>query len=373
MKKVSYLLIVLFASFLFVASPKAISNTGIFSNLNISESNQTGQFNSNDSGSLSNKGYSLLDYNGYYYALPSTPNYFYGNYGGSLVQCGMSFLENQYYSVTYYFILNSGDYIYPDYSSALYKLGIGTNPGNTWLGFNYESINTGWQLSTFNDVNPIGDTLASFTLIFKAQSSGTCLNIAFSSYSRNTSASMVAFVGYTYENLGYRPLTAEEMANIINNSNQILVSQNQTIINQNNETNGLLDNQNQNLEDINDSLNNSTVDSANSSANEWASKSMSDNVVSNMVTMPITLLQAYLNGINNNNCSPYNLGNLMGTDIVLPCINLENYLGSTLWTIIDVLFSGFMIFALGKKFVKIFNDFTNLKDNQVDELYGGGN
>ena len=33
---------------------------------------------------------------------------------------------------------------------------------------------------------------------------------------------------------------------------------------------------------------------------------------------------------------------------------------------------GFMIFAISKKLVRIFNDFTNLRDHQIDELYGGG-
>lgn len=123
---------------------------------------------------------------------------------------------------------------------------------------------------------------------------------------------------------------------------------------------------------VNSSLNNDSVDTADSKASEWASKSLSDNAVANMVTMPITLLQAYLNGLNGS-CSSFSLGTLYGHELTLPCINLSSYFGSTLWGVIDILFSGFMIYALGRKFVKIFNDFTNLRDNQVDELYGGGN
>lgn len=129
---------------------------------------------------------------------------------------------------------------------------------------------------------------------------------------------------------------------------------------------------NSKLDEMNDTLTNSNIDGADSSASEWADKSLSDNVVADMVTMPITLLQAYLNGFNGT-CKTFNLGSLMGSDLSLPCINLQNYFGATLWSVIDILFSGFMIFALGKKFVKIFNDFTNLKDTQVNELYGGGN
>lgn len=126
------------------------------------------------------------------------------------------------------------------------------------------------------------------------------------------------------------------------------------------------------IDSVNSSINNDNIDSADSKANEWSSKSLSDNAVANMVTMPITLLQAYLNGLNGS-CSSFSLGSLYDHELTLPCINLSSYFGSTLWNIIDILFSGFMIYALGKKFVKIFNDFTNLRDNQVDELYGGGN
>lgn len=165
---------------------------------------------------------------------------------------------------------------------------------------------------------------------------------------------------------------------IINNEN----NNTQNIINnQNNNTQNIINNQNQNqqqtnekLDDINNSLNDETGVSQNDVSNktdEWSSKLAGTGPVSNMVLMPITLLNGYLNGFNST-CSTFNLGNLMGTDIILPCINISNYLGSTLWNVIDILFSGFMIYAIGKKFVKIFNDFTNLRDNQMDELYGGG-
>lgn len=146
-------------------------------------------------------------------------------------------------------------------------------------------------------------------------------------------------------------------------------------------TQNIINNQNQNqaqtnqkLDDINDSLNDDSgvpQNDVSSRTTEWSSKLAGTGPVSNMVLMPITLLNGYISGFNSS-CSPYNLGNLMGTDIILPCINISNYLGSTLWNVIDVLFSGFMIYAIGKKFVKIFNDFTNLRDNQMDELYGGG-
>lgn len=129
------------------------------------------------------------------------------------------------------------------------------------------------------------------------------------------------------------------------------------------------------VNNLNDSINNDTVSTNtqnSSTASSWASQSASDSVVSDMVLMPITLLNAFSSGFSGS-CQAYNLGSLYGTNLTLPCINIQNYLGATLWGIIDVLMSGFLIYGIGKKFVRVFNDFTNLKDSQVDELYGGGN
>ena len=137
---------------------------------------------------------------------------------------------------------------------------------------------------------------------------------------------------------------------------------------------GAINNTTNAVNSVNDSINNDSVSSDNdnsSTASGWASKNASDNVVADMVLMPITFLNAFNNGFKGS-CSSYNLGSLFGHNINLPCINVANFLGQSLWSIIDILMSGFLILGIGKKFVRVFNDFTNLKDSQVDELYGGG-
>lgn len=128
---------------------------------------------------------------------------------------------------------------------------------------------------------------------------------------------------------------------------------------------------------INDLNNNITDDSGvsnedvSSNANDWSSNNANNGVINQLVQMPITLINGVVSGLSGT-CSPYNLGNLFGTDLILPCVNMSNILGSV-WTLIDVIISGVFIFLFGGRCVKIFNDFTNLRSGQIDQLYGGGN
>lgn len=83
--------------------------------------------------------------------------------------------------------------------------------------------------------------------------------------------------------------------------------------------------------------------------------------VSNLLTMPLTLINAFLNGVEGS-CSTYIFGSLYNHDLSLPCINIENYLGSTLFDIIDALCSIFMIFNVGSLIVTFFDRTTSLDD-----------
>lgn len=158
--------------------------------------------------------------------------------------------------------------------------------------------------------------------------------------------------------------------NIINNNNSntqsIINNQNsnkQDIINnQNNNTQAIVDSQ----QDINNSLNDTSGGEVSSS---WFDefKDSSTTPVSDLLTMPITLLQAYLNGFSAN-CQAMNLGNLYGTYIIIPCLNIESYLGSELWSLIDVLFTLFMLYNIGMLCVTIYEGITSL-DDDMQMLY----
>lgn len=85
------------------------------------------------------------------------------------------------------------------------------------------------------------------------------------------------------------------------------------------------------------------------------------NPVSDLLLMPITLLNAYNNGISNA-CSPINLGNLLGTDLIMPCIDIRKYLGSELYSLIDILFSVFLFYEIAMLCISIFESITTLDD-----------
>lgn len=210
-------IIAYFGSIFMTSSVKAISNVGMFNNLTIAD---TGNFNSiSGLNSVTNKGYTFVNNGQFYYALPSQPNYTYGSYGGSLTQCGIPFLSDSYYGITYYFILNdTSNYLHPYYTKQTPKLGVYDNPSYNYFNFNAETISSGVEVKQLPQSTIFGDYLGYFTFIFKAPTNGTCVNFAFSSSSKLATPSEAVFVGYTYESLGSKPLTSNDIQGALNSS-----------------------------------------------------------------------------------------------------------------------------------------------------------
>lgn len=97
--------------------------------------------------------------------------------------------------------------------------------------------------------------------------------------------------------------------------------------------------------------------------------------VSDLLLMPLTLINAYITGFSDT-CQEINLGRLYGTYLIIPCINIENHLGSELWGLIDVLFTIFMVYEIGMLLVSCYEGLTSLSDD-MQYLYsprhaGGG-
>lgn len=152
-------------------------------------------------------------------------------------------------------------------------------------------------------------------------------------------------------------------------SEQIINSQNTNSYNIIQNQNANQQQTNQKLDNINSSVNDDTTDSQfqDSTMNNINSQLASNNVISDLLLLPVNMYQNILNSVNGT-CTPFNLGSLFGTNLVMPCIQPQSYLGSSLYSVIDILFCGFFILAIRKKFVDIFNNMTNLKNggNEIE-------
>lgn len=175
------------------------------------------------------------------------------------------------------------------------------------------------------------------------------------------SADYMYFYGYHLEVLGLTDgLTRSDVQSVINSSGLATASSVQDVKRGVNEVK-------QELSNIDSTLNNSSVDSSDSTINNLKNQIPTNSVISDLLLLPVRFLQNFVNALGSS-CSQFNLGSLYGTNLYMPCINIENYLGSAIWTTIDLIISGLFIYALRKKFIEIYQNLTNLKNggNEVD-------
>ena len=165
-------------------------------------------------------------------------------------------------------------------------------------------------------------------------------------------------------NFHYKKATLTGVTNsmeAINDLNQSIINGNQNIINNQNKNQ---EQTNKNLEDINSSINNSEVDDASGQINDLNNNFANNGIITELITLPVKLYSKILNGVQGT-CKPFVLGNLFGTELSMPCINISSFIGSTLWNIIDILISGIFVFIMSKKFIKVFDNFSTMKEGDV--------
>lgn len=146
---------------------------------------------------------------------------------------------------------------------------------------------------------------------------------------------------------------------LIVEQNEIIIGQNQQIIDSTNDVNN-------SVNDVNDTLKDDNIDTSKTTI-EDKSADASKSPISSLLTLPLKLLNNIHTGLSGT-CSALNLGSLLGTDLVLPCINLEQRLGSYLWGLIDYAFCIFLIYNVGMLAVKIWTDVIMMRDF-FSELY----
>ena len=118
---------------------------------------------------------------------------------------------------------------------------------------------------------------------------------------------------------------------------------------------------------LDDDITDSSVDSSDTTINNLKSRIPTNSVISDLLLLPVRFLQNFVNALGSS-CTQFNLGSLYGTNLFMPCINIQNYLGSAIWTTIDLIISGMFVYHLRKKFIQIYQNLTNLKNggNEVD-------
>ena len=269
MKKIlKFLFIVGPCLFLFAKNVHALENTYYYSGLNISTN---GLFTDNTSVSTigTNLGYDLIesyfrDNNTYLKAFPKANlNNRYGNYGLSLTQCDMSFLANNYYSVTYYFEHLPSSYPHLNYSKVNYHLCISNSSSTNYLNRNFNPIDSTIDVQIQPSMGSFNGFTSSFTFIFKAPSNGTCLTMSYSLSDITQLIGNYAFVGYQYNDLGSKAPTTEEISNVFNSSfdtinTNINKIENNIMSGINTSINSVNDNINNATNDINNNINNAT-------------------------------------------------------------------------------------------------------------------
>ena len=90
--------------------------------------------------------------------------------------------------------------------------------------------------------------------------------------------------------------------------------------------------------------------------------------VSTLVQIPIRILQDINTISENSSCSSINLGSLYGTNLILPCIDIDDYIGTSLYTIIDIIFFIFIIYNTFMLIVSFVESWTSLEDS-FNSLY----
>ena len=199
----------------------------------------------------------------------------------------------------------------------------------------------------------------SVTYIFVPVYTGYVFTGSYNTTQAGTTVHM--FLGYHYDILSdNKNLTQSQITSAVQSSGLATASSVQQVqqsINQVKQELGAIDN----------TLNDSSVDSSDSTINNLKDKIPTNSVISDLLLLPVRFLQNFVNALGSS-CSQFNLGSLYGTNLFMPCINLENYLGSAIWTTIDLIISGLFIYALRKKFIEIYENLTNLKNggNEVD-------
>lgn len=274
-----------------------------------------------------------------------------------------SLMANGYYSLSIYYKFGSGTQIWSDtYSPCVGSYstcGVSRNH-NTTLIYSSNPNTTAYLLrpttGTATYDNSLWERIKIYemTWIFKPSVSGEFITLWFDLANTNT----MAFYGYSIEAIGNDPV---DIVNAISGLSTQIETQTTTINSYTaqaaEETQTTIEEQEQ-----------QTRDTITDSSTDFESPSIDTDTgpISGLLTMPITLAQSIIN--NSSSCTAFSLGELLGTNLSMPCIDLESILGSTLYNIIDVICCGVFIFSLRKVLVNVYVKVMSLRNINPGEV-----
>lgn len=91
--------------------------------------------------------------------------------------------------------------------------------------------------------------------------------------------------------------------------------------------------------------------------------------ISGLIDIPIKLIGTIATGLSGGlTCSDYQLGNLMGTNLKLPCVNVKSWLGESLYITIDIILSACMAYHIIKMMFDLYNNLLFMEKNPVQDL-----
>lgn len=126
-----------------------------------------------------------------------------------------------------------------------------------------------------------------------------------------------------------------------------------------------------NLEDLQKQQNDYLMDDTNPSVNTGDIDNLINNVpvqdpLNYLLTLPLNLLTKLNTVISSGTCNRASFGTLYGTELYLPCINFENYLGSDLWGTIDTIVGIGLLAIILKRFYDTISNILSLgKEEEV--------
>lgn len=251
-------------------------------------------------------------------------------------------------------------------------------PSTKWYKVNTRCMVNGYEATVYRQIIYITSTsyeeISGYQPLYSFYASGTLFsNTSYTTFMRILHLGVSPTV--PLEDIIYSQNETEiSVLNDILNQLRNSSSQTQQVIDSNNaikqqiqEANQKQQETNNKLDNIDDTLNDSSIDSSDDTLNSLNQNLPVNSVISDLLLLPVNMLRNIVNAIDGS-CSNFNLGSLYGTNLIMPCINLQSYVGNTIWVFIDLVFCGFFILVIRKKFIEIFQNITNMRggDNEID-------